>query len=296
MAAAIPPEVLRKLEGFRLTVRRFRWGDRLGGRFVINRRGSSVEFDDYSPYVPGDDIRAIDWNLYARLDRLFIRTYREEVELTAQILIDATASMGVPTPRKFERAAQLGLALAYVGLAKGHRVRVSWMRAGPIAATPWLARRTDVERLAAQADGIRPEGTESMRAWMQRAIGLLRIRGGQVIVISDWLMPPTDAFQALQALRRRHVEVKALQVLTPEELDPARIARAGLVVDAETGQTHELAYSAAELAQAVLDHNERMARFCARHGILFAQHRLDEPLAETLLRRMPAAGILEPVR
>jgi uncharacterized protein (DUF58 family) len=294
-AALLDPGLLRKLEGFRLSVRRFRWGDRLGGRFVVNRRGSSIEFDDYSAYTPGDDLRAIDWKLYARSDRLFIRTYKEEVELRAHLIVDATASMALPSPAKFQRATELAVALAYIGLARGHRARLSWVRPGPIAASPWLAHRADLLRAAAEAPPP-AAGTERLVGWLSRAAGALRIRGGQAILISDWLMPLADAAQGLQLLRRRHVELKAIQILSPEELDPVRIARTGLVVDAETGQTHELAYSPAELAQAVRDHNERLARFCKRHDILFVQHRLDESLADLLLRKLPAAGVIEPIR
>ena len=84
----------------------------MGGRFTINRRGSSVEFADYAHYTPGDDIRTIDWNLYARLERLFVKVFKEEIELSGEIVIDATASMGLPTEEKFSRATRLGLCLA----------------------------------------------------------------------------------------------------------------------------------------------------------------------------------------
>ncbi len=292
----LDPAFLAKLEGLRLSVRRFRWGSRVGGRFVINRRGSSIEFDDYSPYTPGDDIRAIDWNLYARSDRLYVRTYKEEVELSVEVMLDATRSMGLPTPDKFQRTCEIGLCLAYVALARGHRVRLSWIRPGAITATPWMAHRSDIARLTQQCAQVRPDGAQTLSAWMQRAVPALRIRGGQAILLSDWMMPPAECFQALQLLRRRHAELKVLQVLSPQELDPAKLLRSGVVVDSETGMTHELAYSPAELASAVIDHNEQLARFCKRHDILFAQHRLDESLAELVLRRLPACGVLEPVR
>ncbi|MBI3312201.1 MAG: DUF58 domain-containing protein, partial [Candidatus Omnitrophica bacterium] len=100
----LDPSFLARLEALELSVRWVQWGSHLGGRFTISRRGSSVEFADYAAYTPGDDIRAIDWNLYARSDRLFVKTYQEEVELAVEVIVDATASMALPTPRKFERA------------------------------------------------------------------------------------------------------------------------------------------------------------------------------------------------
>jgi len=121
----------------------------------------------------------------------------------------------------------------------------------------------------------------------------LRMRGGQALIISDCMHKPADWFGALHLIMMKHVEVKVIQVLSPQELDPARLIRGGVLVDSETGLTHELAYSPAELARAVIEHNERLSRFCKRNGIPFAQYRLDEPLEEFVLRTLPARGFLE---
>src|SRR3989338_8070956 len=90
----LTPQLINRLEALELSVKWVRAGTSLGGRVPINRRGSSIEFADYAPYYPGDDIRAIDWSLYARLERLFVKTYKEEIELTVEVLVDATSSMG----------------------------------------------------------------------------------------------------------------------------------------------------------------------------------------------------------
>ena len=293
-AVRIPdPAFLKKLEALRFTVRQFRWGSRLGGRFVISRRGSSIEFADFLPYSPGDDIRAIDWKLYARLDRLFVKTYKEEVELTVEIMIDATASMGLPSPDKFTRACELALCLSAVAFAGRHHVRLSWITGETPRATPWFYRRGELARAAEALQPLQSGGASTMSRWMEQAVPALRVRGGQAVVISDWMCPPADAFSALQALRQRHVEVKVLQVLSPQELDPARLFHGGRLVDSETGGQHELAYSAKELAQAVIDHNEHLARYCKRHGMPFAQHRLNEPLEPFVLQQLPRRGFLE---
>lgn len=287
------PAFLKRLEALRLSVRQVRWGARLGGRFAISRRGSSIEFADYLPYSSGDDIRSIDWKLYARLDRLFVKTYKEEVELTVELIVDATASMGLPTPQKFRRACELALCLAYVGFARRHHVRASWIAPGRPSATPWFTHRADLARLAESMSRPTPAGAVTMRQWMQQAIPALRIRGGQALLISDWMCPSADTFEALHLLRRKHTEVKVIQVLSPQELEPARLFRGGVLIDSETGLTHQLAYSASELAQAVLEHNERLARFCKRHGMPFAQARADEPLEEFVLKTLPSRGFLE---
>lgn len=289
----LDPVLLRRLEALQLAVRRMRWGSTLGGRYAINRRGSSVEFADYTPYTPGDDIRSIDWNLYARLDRLYVKTYQEEVELSVEVMIDATASMALPTPKKIERAIEIALCLAYVALAGHHRVRMSAVAPGTPHATPWCTRRADLTRMTEWAAHLTGRGAVSMMEWMRRAQAGLRMHGGHAVVITDGLMPPAELFQALHGLLMQRVEMKLIQVLTPQELHPSRIFRGGVLVDSESGRTHELAYGAEELERAMLAHNERLARFCTRNGILFAQHRLDEPLETFALKTLPSRGFFE---
>src|SRR3989338_7033956 len=144
----LTPRFINRLEALELSVKWVRAGNKLGGRFPINRRGSSVEFADYSAYCAGDDIRAIDWNLYARLDRLFVKTYKEEIALAVEVIVDATPSMGLPTAVKFERAGQLAVSLGYIGLTDRHHVRLSWIRGGRLAVTPWFHHRSDLFRMA----------------------------------------------------------------------------------------------------------------------------------------------------
>lgn len=289
----LTPQFIGRLEALQLSVKWVRAGHRLGGRFPINRRGSSVEFADYAAYAPGDDIRSIDWNLYARLDKLFVKTYREEIALTVELFVDATASMGLPTPEKFERAKRLAVSLGYIALADGHHVRLSWIRGGRLTVGPSLHQRNDLFRLADLAAPAGVAGQTLLADWMERAAVALRLHGGQAILITDGMTRPADFFRALHVLMVRNLEIKVIQVLSPQELHPSRLMRGGVVVDSETGTTHELAYSSAELERAVAEHNETLVRFCKRHGILFARHRLDEPLDTFVTKSLPALGFLE---
>ncbi len=292
---AVQPALLRRLEAFRLTVRNIHWSNRLGGRFVIKRRGSSIEFADYMPYTPGDDIRAIDWNLYARLDRLYVRTYHEEVELAVEIIIDATESMRLPSPKKFARACELAACMTHLSLAAGHHARIGWIAPGAMAPSPWLVRRGEFGRVEKMMAAVKAGGSVAFDQWMTRAVATRRMRGGQAIVLSDWMIRPAELFAGLNQLIRRRVEVKVIQIISPEELDPARLVQGGVVVDSETGATHELGYRPEELRDAVREHNESVARFCKRNGMAFVQHRLNEPLDELLFRSLPAHGFIEPL-
>ena len=289
----LTPQFISRLEALQLSVRWVRAGNRLGGRFLINRRGSSVEFADYPPYTAGGDIRAIDWNLYARLDRLFVKTYKEEIALSVELMVDATASMGLPTPEKFERAKQLAVSLGYVGLAGRHHVRVNWVRPDRILTSPWLNQRGDLFRLLDHVESVGLSGQTTLTDWMRRVAIAQRMHGGQAVLITDGMIRPADFFGALHVLMVRNLEIKVIQVLSPEELHPGRLLRGGTLVDVETGYTHQLAYSPEELERAVAQHNELLVRFCKRHGIPFAQHRLDEPLETFVMKTLPARGFLE---
>src|SRR5271169_384195 len=118
------PEFIARLEHLRIKTRREYAG--LGkGSHLSPRRGSSLEFNDYRHYSTGDDFRYIDWGLYGRTDKLYIKLFKEEEDLLTYIFIDASASMGFPVKdRKFAAAITIALALAYVALSSGDRVMV----------------------------------------------------------------------------------------------------------------------------------------------------------------------------
>jgi len=112
-------------------------------------------------------------------------------------------------------------------------------------------------------------------------------------VITDGMHRPADFFKALHLLMIRNIELKVIQIITPQELSPGKLLRGGVLVDAETGFTHQLDYRPAELERAVSEHNEQLARFCKRNGIPFAQHRTDESLETFITQTLPSRGFLQ---
>src|SRR5271157_963927 len=124
LPAEFTSEFLARLEQLRVKTRREYMGQGKGSH-LSPRRGSSLEFADFRHYTPGDDFRYIDWSLYGRSDKLYIKLFKEEEDLLTYIFIDASASMGYPAAdRKFESAVAIGLALAYVALSSGDRVMI----------------------------------------------------------------------------------------------------------------------------------------------------------------------------
>src|SRR5947208_2888705 len=119
----LTPDLLRRLEQFQLLAARRAKSSAKGER-RSRARGQSVEFADYRTYVHGDDFRYLDWNLYGRLERLFLKLYEEERELPVRIFLDASESMSFGAPRKFDFARQVAAALGYVALCGFDRVSV----------------------------------------------------------------------------------------------------------------------------------------------------------------------------
>ena len=119
----LPPDVMAQLERLELVTRKVFRG-RMKGERRSKRKGQSVEFADFRQYVPGDDLRSLDWNLYARLDKLIIKLFLEEEDLHFFTLIDASLSMDFGQPTKLQYAKQLAAALGFVGLIRTDRVRI----------------------------------------------------------------------------------------------------------------------------------------------------------------------------
>src|SRR5258708_17766459 len=123
MNALLSPELLRRLEQFQLLARRRAKSSAKGER-RSRARGQSVEFADHRNYTIGDDFRYLDWNLFGRLEKLFLKLYEEERELPVTIFLDASQSMAFGEPRKFDFARQIAAAVGYVALCGFDRVSV----------------------------------------------------------------------------------------------------------------------------------------------------------------------------
>src|SRR5215831_7804015 len=113
---AFDAKFLKTLEALNLLARRTLTGDDRADR-LTPRKGASLEFNDYRRYAPGDEIRYIDWNVYARHGSLFVKEFTAEENVHVSLLLDASGSMSFGRPSKFEAARELAAALGYIGLA-----------------------------------------------------------------------------------------------------------------------------------------------------------------------------------
>src|SRR6516164_9429591 len=153
----LEPQFLARLEQLELVSRKIFMG-RMKGERRSKRKGQSVEFADYRNYVKGDDLRHLDWNLFARLDRLFIRLFMEEEDLHVYILVDNSLSMDFGTPTKLHYAKQVAAALGFVGLVNADRVVVEAFNDRLTQSMPAARGRRSVWRLMEFLQKLEPAG------------------------------------------------------------------------------------------------------------------------------------------
>jgi uncharacterized protein (DUF58 family) len=303
MAALLTPELLRRLEQLQLLAAR-RAKSAAKGERRSRARGQSVEFADFRNYVVGDDLRYLDWNLFGRLDRLYLKLYEEERELPVRLFVDASESMNFGTPSKFDFARRVAAAIGYVALCGFDRVSVHVFPEAPgdgaPSAPPQAAVRNALRavrgkksalaffhNLAALTGG----GPADLNAALRR--GALEARqSGAAVVLSDFL-DPAGYEAGLNALVARGFQITAIQVLSPEELNPTAFGDLRLV-DAETGALQEVTFGKYRLnayQQAVANYVQRLREFCASRGIRFFSASSATPLEDLLLRQLRAAEV-----
>src|SRR5262245_58289964 len=185
MSALLTPQLLRQLEQFQLLAAR-RAKSAAKGERRSRARGQSVEFADHRNYVPGDDFRYLDWNLYGRLDRLFLKLYEEERELPVRVFLDASESMNFGTPRKIEFAKQIAAAVGYVALCGFDRVSVVAFPDTPEQAIIRSALRTVRGRKSSltffqNLNQVQPKGAADLNGALRR--GALEARQAGVAVV-----------------------------------------------------------------------------------------------------------------
>lgn len=302
MPDLLTPEFMHRLDRLDVASRKLLRGAMQGER-RSKQKGQSVEFADYRPYVVGDDLRRIDWNLYARLDKLFLRLFLEEQDLSVTILFDTTRSMDWPqnstTPTsKLLYAKQLTAALGYIALNQHNRLSVFAF----------------ADRLLGQRDGLR--GKRSLPRLLQfleetpvsespgdlhaslRQLALTQRRPGVVVVISDFLDKTSSLQDSLRFVAGPKFDALAIQVLTPDELDPAKGGIAGdlRLTDVEDGDIAEVSATSVlvgKYRETVAAYIEQFRETCVRRGVGFADVTTGFPAERLVLDTFRERGWLK---
>jgi len=282
---------------------------RVQGERRSKKRGESVEFADHRPYAVGDDIRHIDWNIYGRLDRLFLKMFMEEEDLSLHLVLDASGSSDCGEPGKFLFMQRAAMSLAYIGLVNLNRVACTVMggaaRNGD-ASEPDEARAGVVELhtirdlrgrrrahdLARFLCSIEPGGGSSFTDAAKR-IALSRHGKGVMVVLSDFFFKEGYA-DGLRMLVGRGYDVVAIQVLSPQELDPDVTGDLRLR-DVEDRDQAEVTISAPLLKrykQMLGAYCDELRDFCARREITLLRVRSDTPIQTLILDYLRRRGVV----
>jgi uncharacterized protein (DUF58 family) len=290
-AEILTPELLAQLERLELVTRKIFRG-RMKGERRSKRKGQSVEFADFRNYVPGDDLRLLDWNLYARLDKLIIKLFLEEEDLHFYTLIDASMSMDFGTPTKLEYAKQLAAALSFIGLVRGDRVRIETIGQPASYRGPVLRGRSNVWRMIKQLDEMAPGENTSLAAGVKNFC--IRNPGkGIVLLISD-LMDKEGYETALRYFVSNEMDCYVIHLLSQEELQPDVKGDLKLV-DSEDADEAEVTISAPLLAryQQTLAAFTRGAQdFCTRRGIHYMLANNQLPVADLVGQHLRRRGLV----
>lgn len=191
---------------------------KMKGERRSKRRGQSVEFADYRNYVIGDDLRFIDWNIYARLDRLFLKLFLEEEDLAVHILVDVSKSCDYGDPHKATYMKKVAAALGYIGLVNYNRVSVSAMADGVVAETGGLRGRTRVARLIDFLNDVQVAGAGDLGDACKR-FALTHRQKGVCVVLSDFF-DKGGYENGLRYVAGGRYDLFAIQILSPQEIEP----------------------------------------------------------------------------
>jgi uncharacterized protein (DUF58 family) len=283
----LEPQFLARLEQLEIASRKIFAGKMKGDR-LSKRKGQSVEFADYKNYVVGDDLRFLDWNLFARLDKLFIRLFLEEEDLHFYVLIDNSLSMDFGSPSKLHYAKQVAAALAFVGLVNMDRVVVEAFNDRLLQGLPPQRGRRCLWRVLELLSKLEPAGPSDL-ARSLRTFSLKAPGKGVVVLVSDF-MDKGGYEEALRYLVARQMDVYALQILSQEEIEPDVVGDLKLI-DVEDADEAEVTVSAPLLRrykENLSSFRAGLAEFCARRGVsyLFTSNQVPfERLIFTYLRR-----------
>lgn len=303
----LSPDLVARLGQLEISSRKVLSG-KLKGERRSKRRGESVEFADHRPYVTGDDLRHIDWNIFGRLDRLFLKLFLEEEDLSLHVVVDCSGSTDCGVPNKFLFMQKLAAALAYIGLVNLNRVAITAIGekigvaddpetaaqppVGVVSQIRDLRGRRRLTDLVAYLCSLEPSGNTRFTDACKR-IAITRRGKGVMLVLSDFFVK--EGYEdGLRLLKGHGYEVFVVQVLAPEELEP-KIGGDLRLKDVEDGDVAEVTITASLLKkykQTINAYCNRLHEFCAQRDITHMTVTSDTPVDQFVLDYLRRRGLL----
>lgn len=268
------------------------------GRHASPLRGSGIEFHDYRPYTPGDDLRNIDWKRYGRTDRYYLKRYRRETDLNLHIMVDGSASMDfsslrakpqAATPTKYAVAQQLAAALTTLAIRQGDRAALGVFDKQLRCLHPPTGSLRQLQVMLSDLEQTQvAPGKADLAASLEQLAHTIRGRGrghkAVIAAVSDFLDPVEPMMDVFDRLRFAGHEVLVFQVLTPDELALPTESRGLRMIDPESGpaintQPQQVAASYRALIQ---NHLDTLRRSLSARGMDYTLVNTSEPLLGVL--------------
>jgi uncharacterized protein (DUF58 family) len=287
----LDPQFLARLEQLAIVSKKV-FAGQLKGEKRSSKRGTSVEFADYRNYSSGDDLRYIDWNTYARLEKLFLKLFIEEEDLHVYLLLDCSRSMAYGTPAKIEYARRAVAALGYIGLVNYDRVTVTAFSDAPKLNIGPYRGRPHVMQFFRDLERVQAEGQTRFGPCLKE-FSLRTKRPGVLVLISDFFDPAYE--EGLRALLSRRFQISIIHLFDDAELAPGFVGDLKLI-DAETGEEREISISPSllrEYQKAVDTFCGGLQSFCGRYGMDYIRATTSLPFEDLILRFLRRAGVVK---
>jgi uncharacterized protein (DUF58 family) len=279
---AFGSDFLKKLESLFILSRKLRRGSGKG-EHISSRRGYSLEFAGHRDYSAADDFRYVDWNVSSRLEKLFVKIFQAQEEMTVYLLVDSSSSMAGGAPSKLHYARCVAASLAYIALSSLERVFCGSFSGRLNTFLPLGRNRSSFHRALGQLSALRPEGATDLDRSLSEC-GRAAKKPGMVIVISD-MLDGSGFTRGLKSLLYNRLEVSVIQVLDPADLDPGESGPLR-IQDRETGRTLSLTVDE-EVKSLYRRYAEKyvsgLKSFCMGHGMDYLPALTDRPFIDLVL-------------
>lgn len=288
MSELFDTEFFNKLNHLKLASH-IRMEQGLSGARKSSAKGSSVEFSDFREYLPGDDIRRIDWNVYGRLDRLYVKQFMEEKEACYHVFLDASGSMKYGEREKSVMAQRLAAVFVWLVLAQLDRVEVLTFQGGKLGKTSPIVGRGSFQKLLRELEQVSFGGSSEINEAVRRS----GLQGkGICILISDFL-EDKGLEDAVRYLAYKRQEIYLIQVLAKEEIDFDGEGTLELLDLEDAGSVRVTVnrQSIRMYQEALKNHNFRFQRLAKRYGCVYQQVISDEDLEKVVFEALRQKGL-----
>lgn len=278
----VDPVVLAQLSAVPLVARKAMLGN-VSGRHSSPHRGASVEFAEYRKYVPGDDLRRLDWRTYGRTDRFYVKEFEADTNLRLVLVVDTSGSMSMPSigGTKFQYAQRVAAALAYLAIGQGDAVGLACVAQGIVQQIPPRRNPAHLSTIFDQLDVAKPQGETGLPEVLHELAETVRQRA-LVIILSDLFVEPAILRDCFEHLRFRKHDVAAFHLLDPEEIN-FNFQRPTRFLDLEGGTS--LFADPVEIAdryhQAIQTYLTDLRKVMLETGVDYRRVILDQPYDKT---------------